>query len=503
MRKKSLLTGAALAACLATSGVPALAGKSDDTLTVAFAKQLENLDAYSATAREMIVIARHVWDGLLYRDPATGEYLGNLAESFEWVDATTIDFVLREGVTFHNGEAFDADDAVYTLNWVSKPENGVSNQGNVNWIASAEKTGPYSLRLHLKEPFPAALEYLSGPVVMYPNEYHAEVGTAGMGSNPVGTGPYKVTSVEAGKRYVFEKNDGYFAGPKGTAEIGKIVWRTIPERNTQFAELLSGGVDWVWQVPPDQAEKLGKKFSVSNESTMRIGYVSFDSAGRTGETPMSDIRVRKAIAHAINREAIVNALLKGASKVVHSACFPSQFGCFQDVAKYDYDPARAKELLAEAGYPDGFTVPFFAYRDRGYAEAIIGDLAAVGISVDFGYLKYAALRDKVQGGEVPFQFMTWGSNSVNDVSAITSHFFSHGKDDYALDADVKTWLTTADTSIDPAVRKENYAKALSKIADEVYWLPLFSYNVNYVYSDELEFTPYPDEVPRFFQARWK
>lgn len=503
MRISSLFAGTAVAACIAVGGTTAIAGKADNSLTVGFPKPLENLDPYSATAREMIVISRHVWDGLLYRDPATGEYQGNLAQEFEWVDDTTIDFVLREGISFHNGEPFDADDAVYTLNWISVPENGVSNQRNVNWIEKAEKTGTHSLRLHLKKPFPAALEYLSGPIVMYPNEYHGEVGLAGMGTAPIGTGPYKVTSVEAGKRYIFEKNDAYFAGPKGTPEIEKIVWRTIPERNTQFAELLSGGVDWIWQVPPDQAEKLASKFTIANEQTMRIGYVAFDAAGRSGDNPMTDIRVRKAIAHAINREAIVDSLLKGASKVVNSACFPSQLGCFQDVAKYDYDPEKAKELLAEAGYPDGFTIPFFAYRDRDYAEAMIGDLAAVGIKVDFRYLKYAAVRDKGQSGEVPLQFMTWGSYSINDASAITSNFFGHGKDDYALDADVKGWLNTADNSIDVAVREESYAKALTRIADEVYWLPLWSYNVNYVYSNELEFTPYPDEIPRFFQARWK
>jgi len=406
-------------------------------------------------------------------------------------------------VQFHNGETFDADDVVYTLNWVSNPDNGVKNQRNVNWIKNAEKTGDYSVTLRLKKPFPAALEYLAGPLVIYPNEYFAKVGMKGMGQAPVGTGPYKVTSVETGQRYILQKNEGYHNGPKGKPSIGKIIWRSMPERNTQYAELMSGGVDWIWQVPTDQANKMSSRFSVKSEASMRIGYIGFDASGRQGKNPMNDIRVRKAVAHAINRQGIVDALIKGSSTVVNSACFPTQFGCEQDVTKYEYAPEKAKTLLAEAGYPDGFTIPFYAYRDRDYAEAMVGDLKAVGINVDFKMLKYAALREKVQAGEVPLQFMTWGSYSVNDVSVIVSNFFKHGKDDYARDDDLKKWLDIADSSIDTNQRKENYSRALKKIANQVYWLPLWSYSTNYVYTKDLEFSTAPDEIPRFFAAQWK
>ncbi|MCV0427693.1 MAG: ABC transporter substrate-binding protein [Roseibium sp.] len=503
MSSRNLLTTFAAAAMLTSTAFPSWADKATDTLRVAFPKQLESLNPYVATAREMVVMARHVWDGLLYRDPNTGEYLGNLAKSFQWVDETTLEFELREDVVFHNGEAFDADDVVFTLNWIAEPANGVSNQSTVNWIDSAEKTGPYAVRLKLKKVFPAALEYLSGPIVMFPKEYFNEVGPVGMGLEPVGTGPYRIVEVEPGSRYVLERNENYFAGPKGTPAINKIVWKTIPERNTQFAELLSGGIDWIWQIPADQAEQLGYGYTVANEPTMRVGYLSFDAAGRSGDNPLTDFRVRKAIAHAIHREAIVDELLKGKSKVLHSACFPSQLGCSENVVNYDYDPERARQLLTEAGYPDGLTIPFYAYRDREYAEAMIGNLASVGITVDFSYMKYAALRDLDHSGEIPFKFMTWGSNSINDVSAITSHFFRKGKDDYALDDDVADWLEAADNSIDVELRTANYEQALKKIADEIYWLPLWSYNTNYVYINELEFKPYPDEIPRFYAASWK
>jgi peptide/nickel transport system substrate-binding protein len=503
MRYRSLIMAAGAAAC-ALAGAPGHAQMSEDTLRIAFDRELESLDNYINTAREGIIVSRLVWDGLIYRNPETNEYEGNLATGWEWIDDTTMEFTLREGVTFHNGEPFDADDVVYTLNYVANPENPVTTQRNVNWIEGAEKLGPYKVRMTLKAPFPAALEYLSGPVVMYPNEYYAEVGPEGMGVEPVGTGPYRVTDVTPGQRFEFAKYDGYHGGPKGQPSIGNLVIRTIQDPNTRLAELLSGGLDWIWRVPVDQAERMQERggFNVVNAATMRVGYLYFDAAGRTGDTPLTDPLVRKAISHAIDRQAIVDALVKGASTVVHSACFPSQFGCEQDVTRYEYDPEKAKQLLAEAGYPDGFTIQFSAYRERPFAEAMISNLNAVGIETDFGFYKYAALRDKIHNSEEPMSFMTWGSYSVNDVSAITSHFFKGLADDYAMDDEIKGWLEVADTTVDTELREQNYSMALKKIADEAYWLPLWSYNVWYAYSEDLEFQPTADEIPRFFNATW-
>jgi peptide/nickel transport system substrate-binding protein len=484
----------------------AYADKSNDTLNIAIDRELESIDNYYNTAREGIVISRMIWDGLLYRDPATNEYMPNLATSYEWIDSKTLQFDLRSDVNFHNGEKFDADDVVFTMNYLADPANGAKPARNVNWWSNAEKLGDYKVQLNLKTEFPAALEFLSGPVVMYPNEYYGEVGPEGMALNPIGTGPYMVTSVEPGKRYKFSKYASYHSGsPKGQASIGKIVIRTIAESNTQLAELFSGGIDWIWKVKPDAAERIQAQgnFTVKNSSTMRIGYLNFDSSGRNGKNPMNDVRVRKAIAHSIDREGIVQALVQGESIVVNSLCFPTQFGCTQDVPKYDYNPAKAKELLTEAGYPNGFETPFLAYRNRDYAEAMINNLNAVGITTKFTYLKYAAFRDKVQDGDSPFNFGTWGSYSINDVSAITSHFQRGGKDDYSRDPEVMENLSIGDTSVDLAVRKDAYKKALSRIADEVFMFPLWSYNTNYAFSQELDFNPTPDEIPRFFTATWK
>lgn len=192
---------------LAIAAAPLLAGKKDDTLRWASDREVENVDAYYNSAREGILIARHTWDTLLDRDVKTGEYKPLLAKSIRWVNDTTIDAELREGITFHNGEKFDADDVVFTFNWVVNPDNKVVTKTNVEWIKNAEKLGPYKVRIHLKSPFPAAFEYLAGPTSIYPNEYYAKVGPQGMGLKPVGTGPYKVVEVQPGKLVRWVKNE--------------------------------------------------------------------------------------------------------------------------------------------------------------------------------------------------------------------------------------------------------------------------------------------------------
>ncbi|MEX1663157.1 ABC transporter substrate-binding protein [Thioclava sp. 15-R06ZXC-3] len=505
--KVTLLKASALvlAVSVAATGA-ALADKANDTLKVAYTKELENVDSYFNSSREGVVLQRAIWDGLIYRDPITNEYKGNLATSWKWVDDKTLELKLREGVKFHDGSDFDADDVVATVNFVADEANGVKTQRNVNWMESAEKVDQYTVRIHTKDVFPAAIEFLSGPVSMYPAEYYAKVGPSGMGLKPVGTGPYKAVEVVPGQHFVLEKNENYFDGPKGQPTIGKIDIRTIPDVNTQIAELFSGNLDLIWQVPADQAEKLaemGDRFTVANESTMRIGYLTMDAAGRSGaDNPFTNLKVRQAVNYAIDRNALVNNLLKGKSKVVWSACFPSQFGCTSDVQEYAYDPEKAKQLLAEAGYKDGFTTPFYAYRNRDYAEAISSYLNAVGIKTDFKMLQYSALREKSMKGEIPLQFLTWGSFSINDASAIVSQFFKGGELDDARDKQVEEWLAVADSATDPEKRKEYYKKALQRIADEAYWAPMFSYNTNYVSSKEVNYTPTADEVLRFTTMKW-
>lgn len=490
-----------------TSGAPAEAGKKDDTLTIAWDQPLDNVDAYFNTNREGILFSRMVWDNLIERDPDTFEYKPSLATSWSWVDDVTLDFELRKGVKFTNGQDFDAADVVYTLNFVADPANKVLNVSNVNWIKSAEKLDQYKVRVRLKAPFPAALEFVAGPLPIYPHKYYAEVGPQGMGRNPIGSGPYKVTSLEPGKQTVFEKNTGYWEGsPRGKPHIGKIVQRTIPEKTTQLAELLSGGLDWMWYVPPDQIGQLKgvPSLATSAGETMRTGYLYFDAAGRSGKSPLQDVRVRRAIAHAVNREEFTRVMWGGESKVLKAPCFETQFGCYQDAPQYDFDVAKGKALMKEAGYADGFTTDLYAYRvPRQMEDALAGYLRTIGITANINMLGYPAFRDKNHAGVTPISFGDWGSYSVNDVSAWLPNFFSGTLDDFARDKEVEDWLKDAGSVTDKERRFADYQKAIVKIMDQMYLLPLNSYNIFYAYTSELNFKSYKDEIPRYYLYSWK
>lgn len=485
---------------------PAWAGKADDTLNVAWREELPTYDPYYASPRESVLLARLVWDNLVDRDPETGEYKPLLAESYSWIDDKTLEFRLRKGITFHNGAPFSADDVVYTLNRFSRPEAVVVNPKMVNWIGSAEKVNEYTVRIMMDEPFPAALEYLAAAVPIYPHEYYEEVGPEGMSANPVGTGPYKVIDSTPGKSLTLEINENYFAdSPKGKPKIGKIVQRTIPDPQTQVAELLSGRLDWIWLVPPDIADRLEARpnIDVVAGETMRIGYLNFDSVGKSGVDYFTDKRVRQAVNHAINREPIAESLIGGGSQVINSACFPTQFGCEQDVKVYDYDPDKARALLVEAGYPDGFDVELYAYRERHVTEAIIGDLANVGIRASLNWVRFATYKEMNLKGEIALRHGAFGSWSINDVSITMEGFFEGMEEDTTQDQQLIEWNREASQIVDADRRKELYSKALKHIAEEAYWVPLHTYFTYYAFNSELDFEPQPDEVARFYMAGWK
>ncbi len=505
MKLIRLTIPATFVAAVALAVSPALADKKSDTLTWLSNSEPDNIDMYQNTLREGIILGRHIWDSLMEVDPETGEFRPSLAKSYKWIDDTTLEFELRDDVVFHNGEKFDADDVVYTINYVADPKNKIKSISRTKFLAGAEKVSPYKVRVKLKYPFPAAMQYMASVVVIYPNEYYAKAGPKGMAKKPVGTGPYKATEVSYGKRFVLEKFDKYMKGGPKTPKIGKLIFRRIEERGTQTAELLSGGADWIWRVPPDLAKNLEGRpgLTVTQGETMRVGFIQMDASGKSGDTPFKKLEVRRAVSYAIDRDKIRTTLMGGASRVLNSACFPTQFGCTdKGVMKYDYDPEKAKKLLAEAGYPDGFTTPIFAYRDRPIAEAIIGQLRKVGITAKLNYLKASALREVRRTKGTPISFGTWGSSSINDITAIAGNWFQGGPDDNAQDKEVIALLDAGNTT-DQEKRKDVYQKAFQRIADQAYWLPLFSWVYNYAYTDQLNFKPSADEVPRFWNASWK
>jgi peptide/nickel transport system substrate-binding protein len=507
-RFRQFLGLSAIAALLVLCGGPAQAGKKNDTLLWLTEFEPPTYDYYAQTLREGVLVQKHVWDTLVERDLVTGELKPHLATSVTFINPTTIEVKLRQGVKFHNGDPLTADDVVYTVTWQNDPANTkVAARSRTDWIRQAEKVDAYTVRLHLKEPFAAAMAFLQADLPIYPATYTKAQGSDGMSRAPVGTGPYRVTEVARGKQIVFERNKDYFGGVRGQPRIGKMIMRFVPEYNTQVAELMAGNVDFIWRVPKDLAEKMkGRRgLNIMVGDTMRFGYLQFDVTGRPGVAadPLRKLEVRQAISHALNRQSIAQNL-QGGGTVLDLTCYPSQVGCAsKGAAKYEYDPAKARQLLAKAGFPNGFEVDLYGYRDRQFAEAIMGDLSKVGIKAKLQWLQYTTLRDKVRKGEVPLSFMAWGSGSINDVQNSTGYFFAKGPDDTTQDSQVIDLLKRAAVEVDAPKRLALYDEAHASISRNAYWVPLWSYIYYYAMTDELQFQPTPDEIPHMYRASWK
>ncbi len=510
-----LLTMMCSAALLVAAPVPVTAGKADDTLAWSTGNEIDTADLYYQNLREVVIVAHLVCDTLMHHDPISGAYKPLLAEAYRWVDDLTLEMTLRKGIKFHDGRDFGAEDVAYTLNYASKPENAVVTALVADWIKEVEVVGPDKVRIHAKHLTPAALEYLSGVTPIYPRGHYESATPAADGKPrnsrgglvPICTGPYKITKFTPGQSAEMVKNPDYFAAsPKGQPSIGKIVYRTIPNAATQVAELITGGVDWIWDASPDNAAKLGKlpNIAVKAAPTTRMSFLSLDAVGRSGKNPMQDVRVRRAVYHAIDRASITRDLVGEGAAVLDSMCAPAQFGCTTDVAVYPYDPAKAKQLLAEAGYPDGFSMPLYAYRDRPYSEAVVGFLRKIGITAELRFMQWTALRPIVQQeGKAQMAQLTWGSQGILDASASVGNYFEGSADDYARDAEIIEWLKAADSTTDVATRKELYAKALRKIADQAYFVPIFLYGRNYAFNKALDYPVTPDELAHFYLAKWK
>ena len=507
--------------CVAVVGVlvalavaigPADAGKKDDTLVWATDRDNPIADPFFLNTRELVVIGHHVWDTLVVIDPKSGDIKPLLATKWTWVDPTMLEMELRNDVTFHSGKAMDAGDVAYTLNFVSNKENAIANFALLAFIKSAEKIEQHKVRINLRHPFPPALANLAGlGFIMqkghYDNAPTKPDGKKDFGAVPAnGTGPYKIAEVKPGQSILMVKNPSYFKGGyKGDPAISKILFRTVKDANTRAAEVMTGAIDWIWDVPKDQAERLrtNPALVIENAKTLRVSYLQFDALGQSGQKFFADKRIRQAVAHAIDRDAITKNLVGPASVVAHSPCHPDQFACSDDVTRYPYDPAKAKALLKEVGFPDGFEFDLFAYRDREYTEAVIGDLAKVGLRARLNYVQFTAFLEATRKGRTPLAHGTWGSNSIPDVSAMAAHFFLHGPDDLTKDPEVKRLIEEADSLTDPEQRRAVWQRALARIAAEVFWVPLFTYAKYYAFSKDLNFVPTSDEIPQFYAAVWK
>lgn len=509
-RRTALLSGTAAALGAATAASPAFAQKTADTLRILFNDAVPNVDMYFNSQRTGLILAHQAWDMLVHRDPATFEIKPSLATDWKFTDDNTLDLTIRQGVKFHDGSALTPDDVVYTINMAADPASKVATPSNYAWIDKAEKTGDWTVRIKMKKPTPAALEYLAMVTPIHPKAYREKVGPEGFSAKPIGAGPYKIVKNDQGKEVFFERFDDYWKGsPKGVPAIKKLHVRFVPDLATSVTELLAQRADWIWNINPDQTDSINKMpfLQAVRQESMRVGYLSIDAAGRTGaDNPLTKLKVRQAIWHAVDRKQFADKLVGGGSRVPPAPCFPSQFGCDADAAvKYDYDPAKAKALLAEAGFPNGFDIEFVTYvQPTSWPASVQSYLQAVGIRAKITQLQVAPAIQKAQKGEAPLYMGSWGSYSINDVSAILPVMFGAGAlDNYSKDPELEKLIAEGGATSNTEVRKKAYSAAVKIATEKAYWLPINTYVNTYAFAKGLEFKTFPDELPRFYFAKWK
>lgn len=373
----ALLAGA-LAAC-GTPEAPAT-GAPRDTLVFSAPADATTLDPHNTTDTESDQVIGMVFEGLLGFDEGM-RIVGRLAESWSVAaDGVTWTFRLRQGIRFHDGAPFDAEAVRLNFARVLDPAQKHKRLPLFVMLDRVEVVDPSTVRIVTKYPFGAfepTMAHISSTIVSPAVAARAGLDFGRSAAATSGTGPYRVASWKKDQEIVLERVEGHW---RGTPPTRRVVYRPIPEGASRVLALEAGDVDVISRVPPPELPRLGAAPGVSLLKTVSIGAQQFRF--NLTKKPLDDRRVRQAISHAINRRAIVDKLVAGFATPSTSALTPIMRG-YANLGEIPHDPARAKALLAEAGYPNGFTVKI-ATTPRypmgvELAEAVAADLGTVGI----------------------------------------------------------------------------------------------------------------------------
>ena len=396
----------------------------------------------------------------------------SLAESWkESDDKLSYEFTLRPGLKFHNGDPFTADDVKYSF----ERSKGAVLHEKVKEVAVVD---PTHVRFVLKEPWPDFMAYYgtlaSAAGWIVPKNYTEKVGADGFRKHPVGLGPYKFVSFTPGVELVMEAFEGYW---RKTPSIKRLVYKSVPEATTRLAMLRSGEVDVAYLLDASLAEavKDDPKYKIAFSGGIGTYYLDFFDMWDP-KSPWHDERVRKAASLAIDRQALSDAETLGASKPTGSVVLKS-FEFAMPIEPDPYDPARAKKLLAEAGYPNGFDAgdlyPWPPYSSTG--EAIGGYLAAVGIKTRIRNMEraafYAALPSKKLKGICMCIAAAYGNASTRMAEIVpSSGSFAYGGFP-EIDELWKQQLTETDRA-----KREALLHKIQKIVHErARFVPIYDY----------------------------
>jgi peptide/nickel transport system substrate-binding protein len=463
---------------------------------------------------------RHIYDPLILSD-GNLQPTSALATSWELIDDLTWELKLREGVTFHDGSAFDAGDVTFTLDRLpTVPGSDGLNAEKMAAIERVEVLDPHTIRLHTKVPTPDLLTLLYTAFIIS-DELDPAVTTEDFnsGAAAIGTGPYAFGAWDRGTALTLEANADYWGGAPAAKTA---VLREIPEDAARVAALLAGDVDLIDAVPPLDVARLrvDPEVEIVDGPSARTIFLQFNTEMAPGpmltakdgtplETnPLKDARVREALSLAISRELIGDRIMEGLSTPITQGVPNGFLGADETIPAPAYDPERARALLAEAGYPDGFAMTLACPNDRYVNDAAICQaagqmLAAIGIDANVETMPKGVYFTRMRAGEFPMFMLGWGNAQGNSGSMLRAVLvtkdeaggfgsWNGGFSDPAADAQ----LVQAEQIMDVAMRDEELAKASRMFMDAHAIVPLHAQNVIMGLREGLGYTTMPDEAFR-------
>jgi peptide/nickel transport system substrate-binding protein len=401
-----------LTTLLASCAPPAVAPPDEQTgpqgtLRIGLTTNVAALEWPYAPERQSANASSTIFDTLLFPEP-DGTFSPSLAERWELSpDGREVTFYLRQGVTFHNGEAFNADSVIFSWEVYKQPEVTYANYWTL--VTEVQKIDDYTVKLVTEEPNFILLPYVAWGWSMIPPNYYREVGPAGFAENPVGAGPFVFKEWVKGSHLIVEANPNYWRA--GYPKVARIEFRFMPESSTRVAAIQADEIDIAPRLSAEEASTIANTSGVNvlEYFSDRVYYVAFNNMTTGVGTPIENPEVRKALSHAVDIDAIIDALFSGNATRATGFVSPVNLG-YVASDPVPYDPDVARQMLADAGYASGFTLDM-ACPDGAYpninevCQAIRGYFDAVGVVGDLDIMESNAYWELEANKQLPPAFV--------------------------------------------------------------------------------------------------
>jgi peptide/nickel transport system substrate-binding protein len=434
----------------------------------------KNWDPIDTFLLDWSTVATSVFEALVDRNNDL-EIGPGLAESWEYLDDTTLQFKLRQGVQFHNGEPFNADAVKFTFDRLLGKEGAKGpQQANYTSIDNVEIVDEYTVNFILKSKDPVLITKLAGyGAAIVPPKYIQEKGDEHFNNNPVGTGPFKMISYEKDNNVVLEKNANYWK--EGLPKLDKVTFRIIPESSTRIAELQTGAIDIMKKVEVSQVSAVKEEsfLTLMDVGSPTVYQLRFD----VSKAPVDDVLVRQAINYAIDKEAIIDEILGGYGNPISTFQSELSFGNNPDLKPYPYDPEKAKELLKEAGIAEGTEIDVFINGNdatfKEITQIISFYLGEVGLKLNINAVEGSTLSsDLIPNAKAGQMYsMGWGGWTLDfDNTAYLLYHEGEFWNPTFKDAKVEELLAAERATVDQEERKaifKELTERLYELAPEV------------------------------------